>query len=79
AQARLLVIEFCPYLMRQLGGDPEVPIGLLSGFSSLAVMRGGKAEPPRYVGPGEAVALLRAKLRTALDSDEDYLDVLARR
>lgn len=79
AQAGLLVIEFCPYLMRQLDGDPEVPIGLLSGFSSLAVMRGGKSETPRYAGPAEAVALLRDKLHSAQDSDEDYLDVIARR
>jgi FkbM family methyltransferase len=78
-KAGLLVMEFCPYLMRQLNGDPEVPIALLSSFSSLAVMRGGKAETPRFMPPGDAVALLRDKLRTALETDEDYLDIIARR
>ena len=79
AEAKLLAMEFCPYLMRQLGGDPEAPIELISGFSSVAVMRGGKAETPHYVGPQEAVRMMRDKLRTAADTDQDYLDVLARR
>lgn len=75
----LLAMEFCPYLMRQLGGDLEAPIELIASFSSVAVMRGGKAEMPRYVAPQEAVSMMRAKLRTAADSDQDYLDILARR
>ncbi len=79
AEAKLVAMEFCPYLMRQLGGDPEASIALISGFSSVAVTRGGKAEMPRYRTPSEAVMLLRDKLRSALDSDEDYLDVIARR
>jgi FkbM family methyltransferase len=79
AMAGLLVMEFCPFLMRQLNGDPEIPIELVSRFSSIAVMRGGKAEQPRYVPAAEAIAALRSKLRTAVDSDEDYLDIIARR
>jgi FkbM family methyltransferase len=79
AEAGLLAIEFCPYLLRQLGGDPEAPIELISGFSSVAVMRGGKAETPHYVLPQEAVRIMRDKLRNAAETDQDYMDVLARR
>jgi hypothetical protein len=42
-------------------------------------MRGGKNETPKYVDPAQAVARLRAKLTTALDTDEDYLDIIAAR
>lgn len=35
--------------MRRLGGDPEIPISLVSGFESVAIMRGGKAETPHYL------------------------------
>ena len=79
AEAGLLAMEFCPYLMRQLGGDLEAPIALISSFSSVAVMRGGKAETPRYVAPQEAVRMMHDKLCTAADTDQDYLDILARR
>jgi FkbM family methyltransferase len=77
AQADLLVMEFCPYLMRELGGDPEIPINLVTGFSRVAIMPGGKSVIPEYENPAEAVARLRAKLTTARDTDEDYLDVIA--
>ena len=79
AKAGLLVMEFCPYLMRQLDGDPETPIALVSGFTSVAVIRGGKPDLPRYVSPDEAIVMLREKLRTALNTDEDYLDIIALR
>lgn len=79
AQAGLLAMEFCPYLLRQLGGDPEAPIALVAEFASVAVMRGGKAEPPRYIEAEPAVRLMREKLRTAAPTDQDYLDILALR
>jgi FkbM family methyltransferase len=77
AQADLLVMEFCPYLMHQLGGDPEIPINLVTQFSRVAVMPGGKSVVPNYEGAAEAAARLRAKLMTALDTDADYFDVIA--
>jgi len=78
-QAGLLVMEFCPHLMRQLGGDPEIPISLVSNFQSVAIMRGGKAERPRYGSAADGVQAMRDKLRTARETDEDYLDIIARR
>jgi FkbM family methyltransferase len=79
ARAGLIAMEFCPYLMRQLGGDPGIVIDLVAGFDRVAVMGGGKAEAPRYGSPGEAKEMLENKLRIAADTDEDYLDILAAR
>lgn len=79
AQADLVVMEFCPYLMRQLKGDPEISIDLVTKFEAVAVMRGGKSESPTYESPEKATAKLREKLRTASDTDEDYLDIIAMR
>jgi FkbM family methyltransferase len=43
ARADLLVMEFCPYLMRQLEGDPEIILDLVRKFDRLAVTR------PKYL------------------------------
>jgi FkbM family methyltransferase len=79
AKADLLVMEFCPYLMRQLGGDPEIPISLVTGFEQVAVMPGGIAVRPAYTDPVAAASALRAKLGSAADTDGDYLDIIAMR
>ena len=74
AKASLLAIEFCPYLMRRLGGEPTLVIDLLTKFDWIAVMDGGKSETPTYLKPLVAAAMLRTKLQTAQDSDEDYVE-----
>jgi FkbM family methyltransferase len=77
AKAGLIAMEFCPYLMRQLGGDPGIVIELVAGFDRVAIMPGGMTETPCYVSPAEARSKLEQKLRNARDSDSDYLDILA--
>jgi len=77
ARASILAIEFCPYLMRQLGGDPATVIALIVGFERVAVMPGGVTETPVFVTPQQAQAMLRHKVETATDSDGDYVDILA--
>ncbi len=77
AKAGFLAIEFCPFLMKQLNGDPNVVIDFLSGFDRVAVMSGGLAETPDFVSPEEAQRILRLKVQTAEPSDEDYLDIMA--
>ena len=76
-RAGLLAIEFCPYLIGQLGGDANLVIDLLSGFDQAAVMSGGKAETPNLVSIAEAQSILRSKLANARATDEDYLDIIA--
>ena len=77
AKAGLVSMEFCPYLMRQLGSDPGIVMDLVAGFDRVAIM--DKTWTPRYCSPGEAREMLESKLRTAADTDEDYLDILATR
>ena len=77
SRAGLLVMEFCPFLIRQLGGDPLIPIGIISEFRRVAVMSGGIAEIPRFVAPGIAQDILRDKLQHSKDTDGDYVDILA--
>ncbi len=75
--ADLLVLEFCPFLMRQLGGDPEIAIDLVAGFERVAVMRGGRSDRPVFEAPAQAVTELQAKLLSRSNIDEDYLDIIA--
>ena len=77
ARAGLIAMEFCPYLMRQLGGDPTIVMDLVAGFDRVAVTRVSKPGALCYVRPDEALAMLEHKLRTAADTDEDDLDILA--
>jgi hypothetical protein len=70
-------MEFCPYLMRQLGSDPGIVMDLVAGFDRVPIM--DKTWTPRYCSPGEAREMLESKLRTAADTDEDHLDILATR
>jgi FkbM family methyltransferase len=77
--AGLLIMEFCPYLMRLLGGDPEVVISCLETFEQVALIEAGSDSEPRFVTVTEAREQLRGRLRTARDSDEDYFDIIARR
>lgn len=79
AKAGLLAIEFCPFLMKQLGGDPDVVISMISEFDEVSVMPGGIAVEPHFVSPVEACKILSQKVRTARDDGGDYVDILARR
>jgi FkbM family methyltransferase len=77
ARAGLLVMEFCPYLMQQLGGDPNTVIELVSSFDRVAVIRDEDTGIPSYIAPTEARTILQHKLRTAEASDSDYVDIIA--
>jgi FkbM family methyltransferase len=77
AKAGLLVVEFCPFLMRQLGGDPNIVIESMASFDRIAVMTGGHAELPNFISTELAQTIMRDKLRTAEASDGDYLDIMA--
>lgn len=79
ARADLLAIEFCPFLIKQMGGDVDLVLDLISSFSSVAVIPGGVAEQPNYVAAEKAVVILKQKLESYIESDGDYLDILARR
>jgi FkbM family methyltransferase len=77
ARAGMLAMEFCPYLMRQLGGDPGVVIDLVAGFDRIALMKPAVPETPRYVSSAEACRVLEHEVRTGVGSAGDYFDILA--
>lgn len=77
ARAGMVAMEFCPYLINQLGGDPEVLVNFISSFEQVSVMSGGTAEMPHFRSPTEAQSIMRKKLLTAAKTDIDYLDILA--
>ena len=79
ARAGLLAIEFCPFLMRQLGGDPGVVIELMSQFDQVALSEPGTDSEPIFLSPLQAQTALHEKLRTARGNDGDYLDITAKR
>lgn len=79
ARAGLVAMEFCPFLMRQLGGDPEVVIQSLAQFDRVAVVADEADARPAYHSVADAQDMLRRKLETARDIDSDYVDVIARR
>jgi FkbM family methyltransferase len=78
-RAGLLAMEFCPYLMRQLGGNPEVVIDLIGSFDQVALAEPESCVPLLFENAPAAQESLRAKVRTARDSDSDYLDIIAHR
>lgn len=79
SRAGLLAIEFCPFLMRQMGGDPNIVVELISQFDQIALTEAGADAEPVFLSPAEAEAALRRKLQTARDIDDDYVDVIAKR
>lgn len=76
--AGLLVMEFCPYLMRQMGGDPEEVIVLIGEFQDVTIVESGSSARHDMSGAA-AQECLRNKLITARPSDSDYFDIIAKR
>jgi FkbM family methyltransferase len=79
SRAGLIAIEFCPYLMRQLSGSPEVVIDLVGSFDQVALLDPGSNAMPVFGSATAAQDALRRMVLTARDSDGDYVDIVARR
>ena len=78
ARAGLLAMEFCPYLMRQIGGDPAVVIDAVGAFSRVAVFDPDSTEAVVFVAPAEAQRKLEAKA-AGTGADSEYYDIIALR
>lgn len=77
--AGLLVMEFCPYLMRQMGGNPELVIELIGEFQEVALLESGSDVRQSFMSGAAAQDCLRHKLATARARDSDYFDIIAKR
>lgn len=76
-RAGLLVIEFWPYGMRRMGGDPNEVISLLRGFHSLAI--GVQEDEASEMPVAEAIGFLTSAVQNKHSDDKFYVDVIARR
>ncbi|MBX9711428.1 MAG: FkbM family methyltransferase [Xanthobacteraceae bacterium] len=80
AAADMLIIEFWPYSMKRMGGDPEFVIRFLeSNFSTMALAEGEDAEPSKVMPSAVAANQLRALVEDRINDDNFYVDVVARK
>lgn len=79
ARARLVVMEFSPFMIAQLGGDPEVVITYLSEFERIALVAGESKEDLVFRPAATACAELRQTFARARADEADYLDIYAER
>ncbi len=77
ARADLVIMEFWPHGMREVGSDPEITIDFVAGLSRVALMTGDGDGNPVYLRPSEACAQLRRMLRNM--RSRESIDVVGRR
>jgi FkbM family methyltransferase len=79
ARARLLVLEWCPYLMAKMGADPTVILNILS--ASFRVGRVSEAESnvgaERFWPIDEICDQLLQTITTQKDNEKYYVDIVA--
>ncbi len=79
ARAELVVLEFSPMLLDQLGGEVDRVIAFLATFDSLEMVRGDSEEALAPVAPSEIGARLRQVFARGRTDDRYYFDIYARR
>ena len=78
-QVSLMVLEFQPYLIAQLGGDPDEVIQYISGFDRVAVLPGESEGDLVYNTADKACETMREVYKAAKDDVFTYVDVYAER
>jgi FkbM family methyltransferase len=79
AQAELIIMEFSPFLIAQLGSDYRTVMEFLRGFTQIATMPGEHEGPLTYGSAGTACAQLEAFYASAVSNAQLFMDVYARR
>lgn len=78
--AELVVLEFWPYGITRMGGDPELIYKfILSGFSECRLARGDEGEPGAPVAPDAAVEQLRTYFQLHQGTEKPYFELIATR
>ncbi len=75
--ADLLILEFCPYLMRQLGADPEVVIRFIENNFVKVTLAYGEDGPSFDMPMGKVAEVLRRIARDQADELSCWFDVTA--
>ncbi len=74
SQSELVILEFWPHSMKELGGDPEIVIEFIGGFAKVALLEGEGDDAPVYQTAAQACSELRK-----LMGEKNYRYVVARR
>ena len=73
AKADLIIMEFWPHGMREIGSNPETVIDFIGSLAKVAVMKAEGDAAPVYQSPAQACAELRSLVR---DQGTRYVDVV---
>jgi FkbM family methyltransferase len=77
ARAELVIMEFWPHGMRELGSETESVIDFIGGFSAVALLHDAGDTSPVFLSPAAACAELRQFVRDV--HGRECLDVVGRR
>jgi FkbM family methyltransferase len=79
SRVNLIAVEFAPYLMRELNGDPEVVLEFLAQFEQIAIETSTEGAYPIFRPAVEGLRQLRTFLSEWRKGDSRYWDVFASR
>jgi FkbM family methyltransferase len=79
SRASLVVLEFAPYHMEALDGDPRVVLEFLAGFEQIAIGSASGDDSPLFRPAAEALLQLETLLSERRSGDSSYCDVFASR
>ena len=79
AKANFVVLEFCPYMIDQLGGDPDILFNYVAGFEKVALIKGESEEDLSFSSAATGCATLRQIFEESRLDENTYLDVYAYR
>jgi FkbM family methyltransferase len=79
SRVNLIAIEFAPYLMHELRGDPEVVLEFLAQFEQIAVLASTEDDYPIFRPAEEGLRQLRTFLSEWRKGDSRYWDIFASR
>lgn len=79
SRVKLIAIEFAPYLMHDLKGDPQVVLDFLAQFDQIAIESSTESAYPVFRPAAEGLRELRTFLSEWKNGDSRYWDVFASR
>lgn len=80
SSAELLILEFWPYAMARMGGDPEDVIQLLErDFATISMYDGEESKPSAPEPVSNAAGKLRRMVRDRVGDHHFYVDIAARK
>jgi FkbM family methyltransferase len=79
AGASFVTLEFVPFLMERMGGDPKIVLDFLAGFDRLGIGSPEGDDAPVMTSPPAVLSKLQNMVKRRKSNPEDYCDVFAAR